>query len=62
MSDAPLKQIDWTDERTAELKEFLTDHKLAMLHCDESAENEYGLCACMLRLAEWWAREKGLTK
>lgn len=54
-----LKAVDWTDERTADLKEFLLSHKLAMLHCDESLANEYGLCECMQRLAEWWVREKG---
>lgn len=52
-----LNEIDWTGEATEAVREFLTNHKMAMLHCDEEI-GVHGLCECMRRLAEWWATQR----
>ena len=48
---------EWEDVHS-----FLLTHKAAMFHCDEDVENELQLCACMLRLAEWYAKQRTRIK
>lgn len=59
MSESILREIDWTDKRTEKLRSFLIGHKVAMLHCDEELIDEFGICECLLRLAEWYAETMG---
>ena len=59
--ECPVHQIDWTDPKTAKLKQFLQEHVLAMQHCDEE-EDDLGLCECVHRLADWWAEQQVLLE